>query len=1079
MKRLLLATLLVGSLLAASLPVTLAKGTEFVAPPAAVWAFYQDSLTFVRAGTTLPVSCSNTRVLFHLTADDGANLQGLYRCTGSSFTAVGASGAGTGDSVKAANETFTGIKSFADGKLVLLGSGSGGTTLKASAAASGTITFPAAVDTAALLAASQTFTNKTLGATNVFTLKDDNLTFQDNGDTTKQGAFQFSGITTGTTRTFTWPDANITIAGDSNTLTFTNKTVALGSNTVSGTTAQFNTALSDGDFATLAGSESLSNKTFVTPVLGVASATSINKVAITAPATSATLTIADGKTLTASNTLTFTGTDTSSVAFGTGGTVVYTGSNLSVFAATTSAQLAGVLSNETGSSAGLLVFNDSPTIVTPTIASFVNATHTHANAAGGGTLDGAAIGAGTVVAARLPATIAYTGQANTFGAFLQDLGSSSLKVPTAAGYAPTVAGSFGFNTTSGLPVIGNGAATLSFVTDSGVVSFTNKTLDASTNTVSNLGTSNFASSAKSGTGTKFATTNFVVPGTNKCVEVNSSGDFVIAGTDAACGAGGGGGDVTLSGIQTFTGAKTFADTKLIMAGATSGTTVLKATAIAGTTTVTFPAATDTVVLNAASATLTTKTIALGSNTVSGTTAEFNTANTDGDFATLAGAETLSAKTLTAPKFADGGFLADANGNELAAFVTTPSAVTYLKITPGATGTGVTLSADGETDADLILAGKGTGVVKAASITVTGTDAGSAVFEEADAGGTDSITVTAPAALSASFTQTLAAVTGTVAVTTGATATDDCAKFDSSGRLVSAGAACGAGGGGSGTITSGATNTIPKYTAATTVDDSLASDDGTTFAYSGTGGLSSSVAATGVLGLKDTDQSHYLNITPGSNLTADRTLTITTGDAARGVTLGGDIVTASSFTTSGANALILTTTGATNVTLPTTGTVATLAGSETLTNKTLTAPVISTISNSGTVTIPTGADTLTANAATQTLTNKRITKRVTSIVSNATWSPNADTDDVYKITAQAAAVTTINNPSGTPTEGQTLMIRVKDDGTARALTWSGTQWRASTDLALPTTTTLGKTMYLGFVWNATDSKWDLLAKIDNF
>lgn len=60
-----------------------------------------------------------------------------------------------------------------------------------------------------------------------------------------------------------------------------------------------------------------------TPSLGVASATSVNKVAITAPATSATLTIADGKTLTASNTLTFTGTDSSSVAFGAGGTVVY------------------------------------------------------------------------------------------------------------------------------------------------------------------------------------------------------------------------------------------------------------------------------------------------------------------------------------------------------------------------------------------------------------------------------------------------------------------------------------------------------------------------------------------------------------------------------------------------------------------------------------------------------------------------------------------------------------------------------------------------------------------------------------
>lgn len=57
--------------------------------------------------------------------------------------------------------------------------------------------------------------------------------------------------------------------------------------------------------------------TLITPVLGVATATSINKVTITAPATSATLTIADGKTLTADRTLTFTGTDSTTMTFPT------------------------------------------------------------------------------------------------------------------------------------------------------------------------------------------------------------------------------------------------------------------------------------------------------------------------------------------------------------------------------------------------------------------------------------------------------------------------------------------------------------------------------------------------------------------------------------------------------------------------------------------------------------------------------------------------------------------------------------------------------------------------------------------
>lgn len=115
--------------------------------------------------------------------------------------------------------------------------------------------------------------------------------------------------------------------------------------------------------------------TLVTPTLGVASATSINKVAITAPLTGSTLTIADGKTLTASNTLTFTGTDLSSVAFGAGGTVAYTGGNLSQFAATTSAQLAGVISDETGS--GALVFATSPALAgTPTSTTAVADTNT-------------------------------------------------------------------------------------------------------------------------------------------------------------------------------------------------------------------------------------------------------------------------------------------------------------------------------------------------------------------------------------------------------------------------------------------------------------------------------------------------------------------------------------------------------------------------------------------------------------------------------------------------------------------------------------------------------------------------------
>lgn len=59
----------------------------------------------------------------------------------------------------------------------------------------------------------------------------------------------------------------------------------------------------------------LISPSFTTPTLGVATATSVNKMAVTAPATSSTLAVADGKTLTASNTLTLAGTDSTTITF--------------------------------------------------------------------------------------------------------------------------------------------------------------------------------------------------------------------------------------------------------------------------------------------------------------------------------------------------------------------------------------------------------------------------------------------------------------------------------------------------------------------------------------------------------------------------------------------------------------------------------------------------------------------------------------------------------------------------------------------------------------------------------------------
>lgn len=83
---------------------------------------------------------------------------------------------------------------------------------------------------------------------------------------------------------------------------------------------------------------------------------------LTVSTTTGTFSLANGKTLAVDNTLTFVGTDSSTVNFSTGGTVAYTGGTLAQFASTTSAQLAGVISDETGT--GSLVFSTAPTFGT-------------------------------------------------------------------------------------------------------------------------------------------------------------------------------------------------------------------------------------------------------------------------------------------------------------------------------------------------------------------------------------------------------------------------------------------------------------------------------------------------------------------------------------------------------------------------------------------------------------------------------------------------------------------------------------------------------------------------------------------
>jgi hypothetical protein len=108
--------------------------------------------------------------------------------------------------------------------------------------------------------------------------------------------------------------------------------------------------------------------------------------------------------------------------------------------------------------------------------------------------------------------------------------------------------------------------------------------------------------------------------------------------------------------------------------------------------------------------------------------------------------------------------------------------------------------------------------------------------------------------------------------------------------------------------------------------------------------------------------------------------------------------------------------------------------------------------------------------TVTVTNKRITKRVVTATDDATAEIDCDVTDQYQLTA--VANNTTFTVTGTPTNGQKLIIRLKDAGAGKTLTWNAV-FRAI-GVTLPTTTVANKTHYIGCVYNSADSKWDVLA-----
>ena len=367
--------------------------------------------------------------------------------------------------------------------------------------------------------------------------------------------------------------------------------------------------------------------------------------------------------------------------------------------------------------------------------------------------------------------------------------------------------------------------------------------------------------------------------------------------------------------------------------------------ISNTGTLTLPTSTDTLVGKATTDTLTNKSVSLTTNTITGTLAEFNTAVSDADLASLAGTETLTNKTIS------GGSNTISNiGN---------TSLTNSSFTLADDTSSTTTISLGET------------------LKISGT---SNEIETAISG--DTITIGLPSNVTIGNNLIVTGdltVNGTTTTINSTTLTVD----DKNIELASVATPTDVTADGAGITIKGATDKTFNWLDAT---DSFTSSEHIDLASTKVFKINNStvLSSTQVLG-KSVPSGTIVGTSDSQTLTtktisgSDNTIT---NIANSSLTNSSFTIVDDSSTTSTISlgeALLLA--GGTGITSVITGdtvtfnidsTVTTLTGTQTLTNKTLTTPIISSISNTGTLTLPISTDTLVGRATTDTLTNKTLT-----------------------------------------------------------------------------------------------------------